>query len=448
MKFSALDIFLGDVYVGVLFKYGGLIRLQVDPDYANTPDRPLLSLSMRAANPEQGTGLLLNPLASIFNSPGNDRLPPFFQNLLPEGVLRKHIAAERGCDENDYFELLAACGADLPGNVSARPTKKPRDLARKLVTQNHDALEESVIADPLENGVSLSGIQPKLGLVAEGGRFVAGRRHGDSHIIGKLPTVQHDLLPEVEHLSLQLAKAAGVNACEATLEPLSAIVSEHGYVLGKSDRFLAVKRFDRDRPGRLHAEDFAQVLSVDPENKYTGGSYADIARVMLRVEGLGEAAVLELIRRITVSELVGNYDFHLKNIGILHHPDGRIELSPAYDIVAYSTYLNGNGHALAFAEGLPKRQSLAPTTIRHFSSDTGVSEVKLRNTVAEVCNLAVGKWPGIIAASDLTSEQKDRLNQFFQGRPLVQGLLRRRQKRKSTGAGTGDVSLTPSSRSE
>ncbi|MDB5773392.1 MAG: hypothetical protein JWM42_3766, partial [Burkholderia sp.] len=32
MKFSALDIFLGDVYVGVLFKYGGLIRLQVDPD--------------------------------------------------------------------------------------------------------------------------------------------------------------------------------------------------------------------------------------------------------------------------------------------------------------------------------------------------------------------------------------------------------------------------------
>jgi hypothetical protein len=74
--------------------------------------------------------------------------------------------------------------------------------------------------------------------------------------------------------------------------------------------------------------------------------------------------------------------------------------------------------------------------------------VKLRNTVAEVCNLAVDKWPGIIAGSDLTSEQKDRLNQFFQGRPLVQGLLRRRQKRKSTGAGTGDESRRPPFRTE
>lgn len=430
MKFSALEITIGDTYLGVLFKYGELIRLQVDPEYANNPNRPLLSLSMRAEHSEQDAALLLNPLTAIFNSPGNNRLPPFFQNLLPEGVLRKHIAAERRCEEDDYFELLAACGADLPGNVFARPTKKTRDLARKLVTQNQDALEESVVADPLDDGISLSGIQPKLGLVAQGGRFVAGRRHGDSHIIGKLPTVQHDLLPEVEHLSLQLAKAAGVTACEATLEPLSAIDSQHGYVLGKSDHFLAVQRFDRDRPGRLHAEDFAQVMSVDPDNKYTGGSYADIARVMLNVDGLGEAAVLELIRRITVSELIGNYDFHLKNIGVLHHPDGRIELSPAYDIVAYSVYINGTGHALAFAEGQPKRQSLGPATIRHFSNDTGISEVKIRNIVSEVCAHAVDKWPGMIAESNLMPEQRERLLAFFHSRPLVSGLLRRQQKRQ------------------
>jgi serine/threonine-protein kinase HipA len=431
MKFSALDISIGDVFMGVLFKYGGLIRLQVDPEYANNPNRPLLSLSMLAENPEQNAALLLNPLAPIFNSPGENRLPPFFQNLLPEGVLRKHIAAERGCSEDDYFELLAACGADLPGNVFARPTANTRELARKLVTQNQDVLEESVVADPLDDGISLSGIQPKLGLVARGGRFVAGRRHGDSHIIGKLPTVQHDLLPEVEYLSLQLAKAAGVTVCEATLEPLSTVVSPHEYILGKSKHFLAVKRFDRDRPGRLHAEDFAQVMSVDPDNKYTGGSYADIARIMLKVNGLGQAAVLELIRRITVSELIGNYDFHLKNIGVLHQPDGRIELSPAYDIVAYSVYIKEAGHALAFADAQPKRHILGPAAIRHFCNDVGISEVKARNIVAEVCTKAVEKWPDMIAGSKLMPAQKERLLAFFHSRPLVKGLLRRQQKNQA-----------------
>lgn len=428
MKFSALNIFIGELKIGIMLKYGGLIRLQFDVDYANIPDRPLLSLSMRAADPAQEAALLMDSIAPMFNSTGDGRLPNFFQNLLPEGILRKHIAAERACEENDYFELFAACGEDLPGNVRALPATLTRAFISKIVTQDFDALEESVIAEPLEDGVSISGMQPKLALILSGGRYVSGLRHGGGHIIGKLPTTQFDLLPEVEHLSLRLAEAAGVTACETSLQPLSLIIADHQYVLGKSDNFLAVKRFDRDKPGRLHAEDFAQILGVDPQDKYTGGSYADIARIMLAVDGLGENAVLELIRRIAVSELLGNYDFHLKNIGILHFPDGHIALSPAYDIVAYGIYLKGQGHALSFAAGQPKRQILSPASLRAFANDAGIAEPKLKRQIANVVAAAADTWPRMIEQSTLMPEQKERLQTFINERPVMQSVLSRRSK--------------------
>ncbi len=433
MNFSALEIFVGQEKVGILFRYGSLIRFQADAAYVGNAKRALLSLSMRAGDQAQDAALLLNPLAARFNSPGGGRLPPFFQNLLPEGVLRKHIAALRQCAENDYFELLAACGADLPGNVIARPAPASPALARQLLAAapsdpgKPERPEESIMQAPLPDAVSISGMQPKLPLLLQGGRYVSGRRLDDAHVIGKLPTTQYDMLPEVEYLSLKLAALAGVTVCEATLQPLSLIDASHDYVLGGSGNFLAVRRFDRDQPGRLHAEDFAQILGVDPDYKYTGGSYADIARVMQQVDGLGEAAVLELMRRIAVSELLGNYDFHLKNIGVLHYPDGRVALSPAYDIVAYSAYMNGNGHALAFSHGQPKRLVLGPATLRLFANDAGVPEAKLRNEVRKVCALALTHWPAMIVASGLRPQQKDKLLQFMMGRPVMQSLLKRQR---------------------
>ena len=436
MNLSALDIFIGERQAGILFQYGEMLRFQVDPAYAQDPQRPPLSLSMRAATPQQDMALLLNPLAAIFNSPGKMRLPAFFQNLLPEGVLRKQIALERQCAEDDHFELLAACGRDLPGAVRAIPTKLTRAMMTRLVTQDKEAIEESVMAAPLVDGVSISGMQPKLALILEGGRYVSRTRHKDAHIIGKLPTAQYDRLPEVEHLSLQLAQAAGVTVCSASLQPLAAIMAEHPHAAEEQQQFLAVRRFDRDQPGRLHVEDFCQILAVDPDKKYTGASYADMALVMQAVPGLGEAACHELLRRIAVNELIGNYDAHLKNFGVRYLADGSIEFSPAYDVVAYSVYLNGSGHALKFAEGQAKRSFLSPLTLRAFANRSGLLEPPLRHVIGEVCKKALAAWPDLIAASQLLPHQKTRLTDYFMNRGIIAG-LRARQARQSAKAAAG-----------
>lgn len=427
MQLRVLEILLGERLLGHLFQYGDIIRFAVDQAYAYDSKRPLLSLSFKAADSEQTPALLLDPRSSILNSPGNSRLPAFFQNLLPEGILRKHIALQRKCAEDDHFELLAACGGDLPGNVYARPAHAGKSLTARLVTQNHDALEMSVIEQPLEDAISLSGVQPKMALIEAGGRFVAARNFESGHIIGKFPTTQYDLLPQLEFLSLKLAAAAGIAVCEASLEPIVLLGDAPQFVSVKSSHFLAVKRFDRDQPGRLHVEDFAQVLSVDPQRKYSGGTYSDIAAVMLAVDGLGEGAVLELVRRIAVAELLGNYDFHLKNIGVLHYPNGDVRLAPAYDIVAHCVYVRGAGHALRFAPGLQARASLTPKNLRMFANDIGLPEPKLRQEIARVCQLALERWPAMIKASGLLEEQKARLTAHFYSRPMVQALMRRRR---------------------
>ncbi len=53
------------------------------------------------------------------------RLPPFFSNLLPErdGVLRDYLAQRAGISPEREFPLLWLVGADLPGAVIAEDSE-------------------------------------------------------------------------------------------------------------------------------------------------------------------------------------------------------------------------------------------------------------------------------------------------------------------------------------
>jgi len=445
MNIKALAISLGTQRVGTLFQYGEadqtILRFVADDAYAQMHHAPVLSYSMLAADPEAQRALWTNVAARLFNGRYSSRngwlLPAFFQGLLPEGAFRERIAAERGCDPRDHFEMLAACGRDLPGNVYARPAELARDALNRLVTQGVDSLEMSVTEAPLDDGVSVSGVQPKVGVIREGQRYVGRTKMRDTHIIAKLPVVGYPLLPELEALSLRLAHAAGVEVCSATLEPLAKLALEHGYDLGEADQqtqFLAVERFDRTPGGRFHVEDFAQIMGVQPEDKYSR-SYLEVAAVMLGAPSLGEAAVHELLRRMTVNELLGNPDMHLKNMGVIYR-DGRTPtLSPAYDIVGYSAYHRRDGHALFIIppdlQVKPKlraqsptqdkqaKPGLTPAVLRTFCGQLGLLEKPAFTAIQRTVWDASKYWPAMIAESALTLQQKQRLLAHFEAHPLV-----------------------------
>jgi serine/threonine-protein kinase HipA len=482
LEITLLDPHGSNQLVGHLFRYGnaqpnGLIRFVPATSYVRDPGRFTLG-QLYLGTDEDGTQRLLSDITaaefnglrdppSKTNTRGPLRLPDWFQNLLPEGTFRAHIAEIRGCDEDDYFELLAACGTDLPGAVRALPVNNASsELMQRLVTQDQDALEASVIELPLAEGVSLSGVQPKLGVNLDAnGRYVARTKLDEAtHIIAKLPVVGYPKMPEVEHLSMQLAALAGVRACRTSLVPLNALLARHSYDLGSPDpdrtMFLAVPRYDRDVPGRRHAEDLAQVLGLRPEEKYHKGvSYTAIMRLFLAIPSLGEAAALELLRRLAVNELIGNPDCHLKNIG-LYYPDGvNAELPPAYDIVAHHLFTPARGHALYLmpkdaqdevqeaaqkqverefrqlhgrepgANELPRARVrlLNPLTIKRMAQMLKLPGKLLETTLKQVVDAAANHWPKAIDASDITPEQKQKMKDHLQAQPAVQALHRRQE---------------------
>lgn len=443
MNVQALAIFIGAARAGVLFQYGMpaadiVTRFVADDAFARQANPPVISAAFLAANPEDQAAFWADvrsePLNGRHSTQNGWLLPAFFQNLLPEGVFRDHVAGVRGCDPKDHFEMLAACGGDLPGNVYARPVVLSRDELAQYVTQNQDALEMTVTADPMEEGVSLSGVQPKLGVIKDGQRYVGRTREHDTHIIAKLPVVGQPLLPELEALSLHLAAAAGVQVCQAYLEPLESLVAEHGYDLGAATartQFLAVVRYDREPGRRIHCEDFAQVLGAMPEQKYQAASYLDVAAVMMAFPSLGEPAVHELLRRMTVNEMLGNPDMHLKNLGLIYR-DGRTpEFAPAYDIVAYAAYQACQGHALRILppELEPRRATrgrgkpgLSPAVLRAFCAQLRIPEKPAVKAISDCVKRAHAAWPAMIRAARLTDRQRQNLMAHFGAHPMVQSV--------------------------
>ena len=434
MNVAVLQLSIGKTRLGKLFQFFNgtaepIVRFVADESYIALPDPPMLSLSMVAGDSERQKAFWNDVTRQAAFNGTNGRMPAYFQNLLPEGVFLRHIAELRGCGINEHFNLLAACAGDLPGAILAEPIElNGKELAR-LVTQNNDALEMSVTADPLPLGVSISGVQPKIGLIEEGGRYILRRKNGVTRIIGKLPQIDRELLPEVEFLSMALAKAAGVAVCDLTLEPLTKLDIEHGYTIGGSSNFLAVKRFDREGVKRVHCEDFAQAMGVDPQLKYNGSTYAAMAALMMKYSSMGEEAVHQLLRQITVNELIGNYDAHLKNFCVLY-PDGRQPtLAPAFDIVAWSVYLDGHGSALALyrddAAVADKKsaQLVTPSRLREFCSRAGIQEQPAAAVIKETVKLASEHWFAMIEASPLLEKQKARLLRRLKSNPYLSKYL-------------------------
>ncbi|MES2413583.1 MAG: type II toxin-antitoxin system HipA family toxin [Pseudomonadota bacterium] len=430
MNIPVLVIKLHGRRVGMLFEFAPentepIIRFAVDEAYAREPfgSEPVLSESFRAAEPAQQQSFWLNRVYLGFNamrgSRGDVQLPAFFQNLLPEGTFRKHVADQAGIDPSNSFRMLAACGRDLPGAVTAEWENIGKSALQNLLTQGQDALEVTVWSEPFQDAISISGVQPKLGVNKDAqGRFTGRTRHHDTAVIAKLPSAEHPRMPQMEDLCMRLAGLAGVQTCAFELAEMKALSASHRYDLGEEvlGHFLAVTRFDRspggDVTGRTHFEDFAQVLGVPPENKYSQ-SYLAIAQTLKDLPGCGVPAIHELLRRIEVNDLLGNADMHLKNLGLVYRDGRHAELSPAYDVLSTHVYMGTQGHALALLGGSdaagkddPRQPLLNPHSLLRFANALEIAPKEASRVVREAARQAAANWLAPIQAADITPRQR------------------------------------------
>ncbi|WP_333969970.1 type II toxin-antitoxin system HipA family toxin [Alteromonas mediterranea] len=302
--------------------------------YIHDESRPVLGLGFKDAL----GGLLTN------FKPTQTKLTPFFSNLLPEETMRHYLAERAGVNPAREFFLLWVLGQDLAGAI----TVEPADGEALPPNVHQDIDEETKIDVPMR--FSLAGVQLKFSAVqqANGGLTIPATGKGGSWIV-KLPSSRFDAVPENEYSMMELARMLGMNVPETQLLPINQIanipdgIGKFGDAFKNAQAFV-IKRFDRAGDQAVHIEDFAQVFSVYPQDKYKKASMRNIAQV-IGIEGQDED-IAEFTRRLVFNTLIGNADMHLKNWSVIYKDKRTASIAPAYDFVSTIPYIPDDSASL------------------------------------------------------------------------------------------------------
>lgn len=313
-----IDVELHDVSIGslVVNRSGGA-AFQFHESYIDRPARERSVLGQAFEDRLRETWRATN------------RLPEFFSNLLPEGALRQLVATQLGVPEHHEARLLLRLGQDLPGAITVAP----------LTEIDEQELPESAGSTAIASGTplrfSLAGVQTKFSVLRDAEKFTFPARGLGGDWIVKLPDLEFAGVPENEFSMMTWAGLAGIAVPEFRLVDTESIEGlPEATSRARGGLAYAVERFDRSAEERIHIEDFAQVFSVYPEDKYKRFNFESIANVIAAV--CGEASLREYFRRLVFMVVSGNADMHLKNWSLRYGPDA--ELSPAYDMVSTVVY--------------------------------------------------------------------------------------------------------------
>ncbi|MBN9413010.1 MAG: HipA domain-containing protein [Candidatus Paracaedimonas acanthamoebae] len=300
-------VYYKDVFAGILREEPGeRTSFEYDPTYLNAGN-PALSYTI----PIEST---------IYISQAG--LHPFFDNLVAEGWLEHAQSRLLNKRQASRFELLLAFGYDCAGAVSI-VDPEPAKLTEQLLDMS-DAKEIAV----LTGRASLSGVQPKLAIIERERKYYPAT-------VGKLST-HIAKFPSSEHANLIINEYLTSLAFKALLPDDDVVDLSIGSIEGVSEPALIIKRFDRTPEGRVHFEEFNQLLSRKSSSKYDG-SYKEMSDFIRTSKDCLPIENYRLYARILAGVLLDNTDMHFKNFAMFHTPAG-LRLTPSYDQVAAALY--------------------------------------------------------------------------------------------------------------
>ena len=315
---ASLGIYLGEDLVGeIVVREDDRTEFSFNSRYLSMHPRPVLGQQFE------------DDLRSTWRS--RMQLPPFFSNLLPEERLRELVAAQLGVSTAREAHLLAYLGEDLPGAVRALPSG-----SLPPVSPEESLPHAADLSHPIK--FSLAGMQPKLSMLREGRSltFPASGRGGNWLV--KMPSPRFAGVPENEFLTMTWARESGITVPEFELVSVAILENLPEEMREAAGMAFAIRRFDRPSEGRLHIEDFAQVLGVFPsyQGKYKSANYETLAAIIRR---LHEPSYAEFLRRLVFVALSANGDAHLKNWSLWYPDRVHPQLAPAYDLVSTIEFL-------------------------------------------------------------------------------------------------------------
>lgn len=215
-------------------------------------------------------------------------------------------------------------------NYSDVGLKKLSKKLLKLELFPYSQEEQILVAQKMANKISIQGVQPKFSVLLDEKEQVFKEAEKNGQYILKPQVSHYKQLPENEDLTMNLVAMTGVE------------VPWHGLVRCSDDSLsYVVKRFDRVDKTRISMEDFSQLIGATRDTKYDV-SFEKVAETIQEYCSYPTIEWFKLYQRIILAFLLGNEDFHLKNLSVVT-TEGKVQLSPVYDFVN-TTIINQSSH--------------------------------------------------------------------------------------------------------
>ena len=374
-------------------------------EFTHDPTRPTFSLITHPAFP-YSEKLMTEPWVR------NQRLHPVLSNLLPEGALRELIAQGLKTHIDNEFQILSYLGLDLPGALVATPLE-PENVPDSILSIHGKAKAIKFENNDRKPKFSLAGIQMKFSMKEKDGRYNLTQNGELGDWIIKTPSSKHKHVPLNEYTAMSLAALAGIDIPEIKLIELNKLDNLPSINLPNEELAFAIKRFDREGNTRIHMEDFAQVLVKYPHEKYNSANYEQIGKVLYDFSGDGLADAQQFSRRLLVNILLANGDAHLKNWSLLYPDQVTPRLSPAYDIVSTSVYIDDERE---FALNLGKIKewfSVTEENFQYWAKKSGIPWRAIKPHIDDTMEKARTLWPDALKDLPMDDIHKDQLRKHW-----------------------------------
>lgn len=342
----------------------------------------------------------------------------YFDNLLPEELLRKTVAREAGIkDPEDAFALLTYLGAESAGSLTLLPPGVAipveftlSELTNESLSHRIRNLAKQTLLKGAPKRMSMAGAQHKMLVVVKGTALFEPVGATPSTYILKPDHPDTSTYPASvfnEFLTMRLAHAARLNVPRVDM----LYVPEPVYLIERFDRVVSKKslrtsdRLAAPEASRLHIIDACQLLNLDRTFKHSGATLEALVQIIDRTTNK-LATRNGLFRWLVFNILMGNDDCHLKNLSFHVRPDG-IWLAPHYDLLCTGSY-----HTQTFADEratwnqvlmsfpLPDAQTFGDVTLGAVlaaAQQLGMTESAARRIVKEVTSRVQKAFAIIVA---------------------------------------------------
>ena len=284
------------------------------------------------------------PIAGIALQKGRSsekQIQVYFENLLPEGELRRYIAEQRKA--STLFSLLLAVAGDTTGGfVIVAAGQRPEPASYEKTSWEAIATllsKHSASALDVRSGharISIAGAQDKasVAIFADGLPRLPRGTAPSTHIlkpnIKRLSKIWHSAVNET--VTMQTAANCGLPTAQVFYEPLT--------------QSCVVRRFDRilQNDGtltRVVQYDLCQLAGEFSERKYEsegGPSLVNCAGLIRQYSAQPAVDLRNFLLWVLFNLYVGNNDSHAKNLSFFQVPGKGVTLTPFYDLLCTRLY--------------------------------------------------------------------------------------------------------------